>query len=130
MYSSLWNEAQGRHIWNDNWPKRCDLCGRRVEFSDFVSVFVGRTDTAVVIHKVCHQHGSQYVDCLKGIEVDFGKGRNWSAIWASNLLNEMIFWLKSVICLAWFSLEFMLHVVIHPVRYYHHRQGMRKWRIG
>lgn len=123
----LWNQARGISFWDwdDDWPRRCDLCGRRIESCDFVSVFAGVMDETVVVHEICYQHGGRHTDCLKGkgTEIDFGKGRRWLVIWASNLLDEMAFWVKSVARFAWLVLTFLLHVV-NPVHYYYYRQRM------
>ena len=127
MTFSLWDQAQGKRPWNNgNWPGRCQWCGRRLEFGDYASIYVGESYTAVVVHEICSQHGGKHMDCLKGIEVDFGDGKSWPVIWASNLLNELSFWLKSIMRFIWLVLTHLLFIVVHPLRYRRHRQKMRE----
>ena len=128
---SLWDQAQGKTPFDcsDDWPRRCDSCGRRVGFGEFVSVLIGKTDRTIVVHEICRQHGGRHWDCLKGVNVNFGDGKSWPAIWASNLLSELAFWLKSIVRFAWLILARLLFVVMHPLRYRRYRQRMREWGI-
>lgn len=130
-YSSLWDRARGKTPFDDmgDWPKRCNSCGRRLEFDDYVSILVSVVDTKVLIHDVCSQHGGKHTDCLKGIEVDFGDGESWPAIWMSNLSHELTLWVKSTVRFVWLVSTHSLRIVTHPVRYRRCRQKMREWGI-
>jgi len=131
MPYSLWDQAQGKTVFDcpDDWPRRCDLCGRRLEFGNYASVFVGHSGTAIVIHRICNQHGGQREDCLKGVEVDFGNAKSWLIIWASNLLGELAFWLKTTARFARLAMTLSLRIVMHPARYHRHKQRMHEWGI-
>jgi len=130
MTYSLWDQAQGK-AWfdcSDAWPRRCRRCGRRIGLGDYASVYVGKTDTAVVVHEICSYHSGKHADCLNGITIDFGNGKSWPVIWMDNLLDETIFWLRAIMRFTWDVLVLLLNIMVQPRRYLRYRRWLRELR--
>jgi len=132
MCLSLWEQAQGKLFYDDT-VKRCDKCGRRIiDSDDCFHVLRGFTEPnqKAIIDVICHQHGKEYdegyLDCLTEQEVDFGRPRGWGRIFASNVLNEAVFWIHTIARFLRLCGGIGISILLRLRAYYEFR---KKWRV-
>lgn len=118
-YSSLWEQAQGKTIFEDD-ILRCTKCGKRIKFGEYVDIVVWKSDKICQFQTMCKQHGGKHTDCCRGIEIDLGKRRGRTWIFLCNLVNELWFWFKTICIFIYLVVNFIAQIILHPMKY-------RKW---
>lgn len=126
MCVSLWEQAQGKTVFR-NEIKRCDRCGRRVNFGDYVELFRGiEEETKLIIDKVCYQHGGVHFNCVTGQEIDFGETYGWGRIFVNNAVSEAGFWIRTTVRFVRSCVRLGVQIVFHPRRYYVYRKQAKE----